>query len=150
MHCAYDDIRGRIREEPKWWDERMVPRYCDFSPEKVADVYAEEAALVLIACQSCGYEFKVAFSHSSLSAMARHLGPGRTHFHPSEWFKVPARTLARDIEEKTIGCGDPPNIGCCMAGPTMSSNVVGVLEYWRRRRKTMEWARDTSLETELA
>jgi len=31
---SYDDIRSRIKDAIRWWDDNGVPRYCDFSPEE--------------------------------------------------------------------------------------------------------------------
>ena len=58
----YIDITERIAEPPKWWDEHGVPRYAEFSPYLVANIYAEEVVLVEIACQACRSLFPVAFS----------------------------------------------------------------------------------------
>jgi hypothetical protein len=52
MNTEYDDIRALTAEPPKWWDEFAVPRYCDFRPRSAANIYAREAALLLIECQA--------------------------------------------------------------------------------------------------
>src|SRR5690606_38100927 len=162
----YKDIRRRIAQEPRWWDEHGVPRYDHFCPSIVADIYAEEAALVLITCQNCGHEFKVAFSKSS---MDRITGCERLLLHelekrlpktPEEFKAIEKevferewkRTLADRIREKCLNYGDPPNIDCCPAGPTMNSEPLRVLEYWRRFDRNefiVEWTRDLSLEIDL-
>jgi len=36
MLRRYDDIRSRIGDPIRWWDDNGVPRYCDFSPGNVA------------------------------------------------------------------------------------------------------------------
>src|SRR5262249_15783593 len=64
MHHSYCDIRNRIGEEPTWWDENAVPRYQPFRPQECANIHAAEAALVLITCQDCGKEYRVAFTLS--------------------------------------------------------------------------------------
>lgn len=122
MNNEYHDIRSRIAEPPKWWDECAVPRYCDFAPKHAANIYAREAALVLIECQACRRQFNVSMS-------------GRT-----------GRVKA-EIMDGRLHYGDPPNVECCVAGPTMNCIDVKVLEYWRR--EDMEWERDPSLEIEL-
>jgi hypothetical protein len=53
MHNYYKDIISKIPEEPQWFDEEAVPRYCPFTPDKLANIYADECALVLIQCQGC-------------------------------------------------------------------------------------------------
>jgi hypothetical protein len=52
MHADYSDIRSRIQEEPSWFDEQAVPRYCPLKPDAMSNVYAREAVLILAACQS--------------------------------------------------------------------------------------------------
>lgn len=120
MRCSYSDIRDRISEQPKWWDERGVPRYCDFSPREVADIYSLQVALVSIECQSCGREFKVAFSSNVFDQLL-----GRA-------------TLEEAVRARTLHYGDPPNIGCCPAGATMSSILGTVLEFWEDRGAEFE------------
>lgn len=104
MNHNYKCIRDRITDPILWWDERAVPRYDPFSPERVANIYACQAALVEISCQSCGYIFSVAFSWE----------------YPDD-----PETLMANLHY-----GDPPNIGCCPAGPSMSARTRRVLEFW--------------------
>jgi hypothetical protein len=40
MYRRYDDILSRIAEEPTWFDEHAVPRYCTFAPDQIANIYA--------------------------------------------------------------------------------------------------------------
>jgi hypothetical protein len=132
MNNDYTDIRRRIPEEPKWFDEHAVPRYDDFHPSRVADIYAREAVLARITCQGCGRPFNVAFSANVLT------------FHPEP------KSLASLIKAKDLHYGDPPNIQCCPADPTMNSEPQHVLEYWRRgtkeEEKWFEWIRDPAFE----
>ena len=118
MHTHYGDILDRISDPPKWIDERAVPRYCDFSPNLVAFIYAKEAALVLIQCQACAREFQVAFSE--INANDRLHDGERKH----------TTKIAELIAESRLHYGDPPNVKCCSAGATMNSVPVRVLEYW--------------------
>lgn len=113
----YNDIRSRIPETPKWWDEQGVPRYCDFAPNECADIYAHEVALVDIACQACGRRFDVAFSFDDI--IWRNGKPEkRERFTPE--------TITN------LHYGDPPNAGCCPAGPTMNCDDLRVKEFWRK------------------
>lgn len=122
MHRYYGDIIQRIDIDPLWWDDNAVPRFCPFSPREIADIYADECALLLIACQSCGTRFRAAISSSPL---ARLVTPtGRLYAEPP--------SLGDHIENGNIGYGDPPNAQCCMAGPTMTSDTLQVLEFWRK------------------
>lgn len=164
----YYDIRKRIDAEPKWWDENGVPRYDEFCPGDIANIYAEECALVLITCQNCVHEFKVAFSQSSLSRITgcerqllreleERLPRTKEEFKAIEkevFEREWKRTLADSIREKSLHYGDPPNVDCCGAGATMNSEPRRVLEYWRRYDRNgtdiiLEWHRDRSLEIAL-
>jgi hypothetical protein len=103
----YLDILEGMDEEPKWFDEHGVPRYCEFHPSQVG-LYADEAALLLIACQNCGQTFKVAMCW--------------------DYHDPPPTSLLG------MHYGDPPNVRCCPAGPTMNCNDLKVLEWWDRER----------------
>ncbi len=135
MNRYYADILERIDGPPLWFDENAVPRYCAFSPDWL-DIYAREAALVLIECQSCQRQFTVAFSRSSMDDVLAH-GRG-----------LPARTLEQGIREKSLHYGDPPNVHCCPSGPTMNSEPLRVMEYWVRG-KNFTWERKPELEVRL-
>lgn len=113
MHPDYKDIRSRIASRPLWFDENAVPRYCAFEPQESVSVYVSEIALAKIACQACHREFRVAIS--------------RVNF--------PEKTIAEAIMDGTIEYGDPPNISCCAAGPTMTSETIAILEYWKRHHE---------------
>jgi hypothetical protein len=126
MHEDYDDIRSRISEPPTWFDEHAVPRYCEFSPERCADIYASQACLLLIECQGCGREFRVALSWSDHD---------------------PKHALDELIRTVEIHYGDPPNVSCCLSGPSMNSVPRRVLQFWRRTRP--EWDRVPELEIEI-
>lgn len=125
MNACYDDIMSKIPEEPTWFDENAVPRYCSFHPSCVADIYAHNCALVKIACQNCEHQFLVSMSWSFPWHIKRD-GP-------------PDRLLAG------IGYGDPPNVCCCAAGPTMTSDVLEVLEFWHKT-DAFEWRRENQFE----
>lgn len=130
MNHHYKDIRDRIAETPQWWDEHAVPRYCAFTPNQVADIYAVEVALIEIACQNCGALFNVAWSRS-----VHRIGwneDGTVYVKESEPF-----------DPQRFHYGDPPNAGCCDAGPTMNSIPRRVLESWRR---SFEWIRQPDKE----
>lgn len=160
MHHHYEDIRNKIAEQPSWFDENA---YEPFAPHIGADIYADEIALVLIACQSCGREFRVAFSFGFKNRMeiaqTLFIQQIRAEFPQDQevvehLYKVAfegawKRTLADDIRSKSIHYGDPPNTGCCPAGPTMNCEPHRVLEYWRKEEGSstrFQWVRDPSLE----
>lgn len=140
----------QIPEPPKWFDLTSVPRYCDFAPNKIANIYAKECALMEIECQSCRTKFLVAID---------------TRLARSQISGVQGDTeLADLIRSEKIHYGDPPNIRCCPAGPSMNSIPIRVLEYWHRHQKTLarpgsslrhispdalHWQRDPGLEIEI-
>jgi hypothetical protein len=118
VHRYYEDILSRNSEEPVWYDEYAVPRYCEFDPSMVANIHADEVALVEVTCQGCGRPFRVAFAARAPAA-----------FSQDEW---PAGPIGRGIREKSLHYGDPPNVRCCSAGPSMNSEPRRVIQYWRR------------------
>ena len=126
MNHHYADIRTRLGE-PTWFDEHAVPRYCSFAPAHLANIYADEAALVEIECQSCSMQFEVAFSWSLCDAV----------MPPFSW-DSPLPCLAWQIVDRSLHYGDPPNVRCCPAGPTMNSVPRRVRQYWRSRHFTWE------------
>lgn len=136
MNCDYSDIRDKIAETPQWFDEGAVPRYVAFSPRKLSNIYAREAALVEIACQNCQTSFRVAFSRCTMDDVRARMA-GRE-----------PKTLADTILAKTIHYGDPPNIGCCPAGPTMNSDPLRILEFWKQ--VDFEWERDPVFEIDVS
>lgn len=111
MHTDYRDIRTKAGGGVQWYDEHAVPRYDAFHPQACANVYADEVVLMEVRCQGCSKSFAVC-----MSKRRGDVGP----------------TLAEQISDKSIHYGDPPNIGCCPAGPTMNSVPIKVLQYWRR------------------
>lgn len=123
----YSDIRSRITEEPVWFDSNGVPRYDPFHPDDVPDIYADEAILYLIKCQSCAEKFKVAAESGNWQRIK-----GDPH-------------LATRIKDGRIHYGDPPRHGC--VGDTMNCDDIRVLEYWRK--ESFEWARVAEFEVML-
>ncbi len=133
MLCSYHDIISRIPDPPLWWDENGVPRYVAFAPREAANIYANEVALVAIACQSCGTEFKVAFSWGAL-----------------EWRAgVPSKREPHTVDSiSRIHYGDPPN-ACCHAGATMNCEDLRVLEFWRESKNHWDFERVPELEVTI-
>jgi len=125
MRQCYEDLLCRVTDEPQWFDENGTPRYCKFEPRLVSDVYASEAVLAEVTCQSCGTPFQVALSRRASS---------------------PRTLLCAAIADKTLHYGDPPNMGCCEVGPSMNSEPRRVLEYWQRHEG---WVRFPSLECDV-
>jgi hypothetical protein len=124
VHQYYEDILSRIAEEPVWFDEYGVPRYCEFAPTKVANIYSHETALAEVTCQVCKRSFYVAFSK----------------------YNWPSGTIADAIRSRALHYGDPPNVRCC-GNMHMNSEPRRVVEYWRLDGR--EWRRDHSLEVDI-
>ena len=64
MKHTFDDIRSRISEPPSWFDSNGTPRYGEFTPNACPNIYADEVALVEIACQCCNEKFLVEIHHA--------------------------------------------------------------------------------------
>jgi len=128
MNQYFEDIIS-VMGKPKWFEDHGFPRYCEFSPSEVCNIYAKEVVYFLIACQSCGTLFKVAISSSGYDS------------------KYNPHSFKEHILNKAIGYGDPPNMKCCGAGPTMSSDNVKVLEFWERPH--FDWIRNSKYEIDL-
>lgn len=130
MNHHYRDIVDKLGE-PVWWDERGVPRYCEFSPNLLNDIYVNEAILLLIECQDCGTRFDVAIGRSAMNLIDN--------------LDIP--TLEQLIKSGQIHYGDPPNYGCCSAGASMNSIPIKVKEYWKQVR--FDWKRVRKLEKHI-
>lgn len=121
MKQSYSDIVDRISDDSNlWWDENGVPRYGEFSPRLVANIYASEVALLKIACQNCSQQFLVAISILTL---------------------IEGDSLIAKIRDRTLEYGDPPNVSCCPAGPTMSSIPLKVIQFWKYDSDKLEMVR---------
>lgn len=131
MHANYKDICELIDFKPVWFDECAVPRYCKFSPKRAANIYAKQVVLLRIRCQGCQHRFDVCMSWSQKDSVMYGIHP-----------------LEKQISEGSIHYGDPPNIGCCPAGPTMNSEPVRVLQYWTAN-KFGDWRRDQDMEVDI-
>ena len=130
MLANYNDIKKRIKEQPKWFDCHGVPRYDDFHPSLSPNIYADEVVLMRIACQNCGRDFLVELNFSKMDVVFR------------------ATPLKERIESKLIHYGDPPNDDCCDSGPTMNCDDLEIVEYWSRKG-VLEWKRDKKFEIRL-
>lgn len=122
MFANYYDIRSRLGT-PLWFDENAVPRYREFHPNWLANIYATEAALFVVRCQTCSMEYIVAASNQR-TVIETMIGKRELHF------------------------GDPPNVGCGDAS-SMRSMPTSVLQFWRKMPFPNGWERDTSLEVDI-
>ncbi len=141
MHHTYPDIidlADAAGRKPLWWDENGVPRFCAHHPAHSPDVYAREVALLEVACQGCGRRFLVQMAWSMSSAILSSLSTAYA-----------ARgKLSSQVLDRVIHYGDPPNVGCCAAGPTMNCEDLRVVEFWRQTDRC-DWERVPDLEVEL-
>lgn len=145
--------------EPLWYDEHGVPRYAEHSPALCSDIYADEVALLEIACQACERTFRVQMSAVAGDALLRaHVWAHRlgTKVTDTVARELATETIARRIQDGTIHFGDPPRHdqagpagGACLSGDTMNCDNLQVVEYWRRDRETRSWERVPELEKHL-
>lgn len=142
MYQLYEDITNKLGK-PKWWDEEGVPRYCDFSPDEVADIYADKAALIIIQCQGCGQHLPVAWSFHKLRIIC--YVPG----HPTGPECFAQLTYPTKDNPGSIGFGDAPahnNLGdeYCHLGCVMTTDVRRIKEFWSRDE--LDWVRHPEFE----
>jgi len=131
MKAYYEDIRKRIKEEPKWFDENGVPRYDEFHPKLCPNIYADEVVLMEIKCQACGRRFLVELNWD---------------IHDEMFRKVPS--LEERIKNNSIHYGDPPihlMDGEPCVGVTMNSVPLKVIQFWKRSADK-GWVRVKKLE----
>jgi len=131
MNNAYEDIIEAVGgRDPDWYDENGTPRFGPHHPKHCPDIYAVEIALLEIACQACDRRFNVQMSAGAYSE---------------------CKSLQPLIENGSIHYGDPPNVGCCAAGPTMNCVDLRVIEFWAHTRPHVVrgWERITRLEVDL-
>lgn len=175
MNASYRDILEALGPAvtPSWYDEHGVPRFAVHHPKLSPDIYADEIALLLISCQSCGTEFRVQMTSSSFTRLRAQMFRGcfgevakmliealdlleaagtaarvkEMRARLNELRSMPVTSLRDSILAGTIHYGDPPNAGCCPAGPTMNCWDLRVLEFWHQHDH--EWRRDPVLEREL-
>lgn len=129
MNHHYKDIRDLTDKEPEWWDENGVPRYCEFYPSRITDIYKKECALCLIACQGCGRRFRVALSES---------------------LTMERLSISNLIDKRQLHYGDPPNMECCPSGPTINSIMIRVVEYWAVPKDGLDLVRDKTREVRFS
>ncbi len=127
MHTFYKDILERIDAPPSWFDDAGVPRYCGFTPKHLNNIHAREAVLADIACQQCGRLFRVGMAGRSADQ---------------------GRGLCDEFRLGDLSYGDPPNVACCSGGPSMTSDMLRVVEYWSRENG-VDWFRDPAFEGPL-
>lgn len=140
MKPDYRDIRERIPQEPKWFDENGVPRYCDFSPEECSTIYAKEAVLLEIACQMCAERFDVELVWDGFMDVIRNNKPRSLSSALRGWLEVNKEGLC------PLHYGDPP-IHDCAAGNTMNCVDLRAKEFWVKEQG--HWKRIPELEVDL-
>ena len=140
MLYNYNDILNLTNKKPLWHDECGVPRFCEFSPKEVNNIYAREVVLLLISCANCGKSFKVALSQSNMDLIS----------YPRCDDVVDYDSIKFSNNIKSLHYGDPPyhkdiSNGLCV-GCTENCNDLYILEFWQ---KDVKWKRRKDLEGEL-
>lgn len=136
MHNGYPDIRQRIDEEPAWYDDNGTPRYGEFHPTLLPNIYAQQAVLLEIGCQGCALIFRVAIGQGLLERI------NRTDI------EKPYPTLEDLVRTGSIHYGDPPShVETDHAGSTMNCIDRKVLQFWKRGEgNDPDWYRVPELE----
>jgi len=112
VRIDYTDILERAGT-PIWWDDHGAPRYRRFHPE-ACDIYADEVEYRVMACQQCGWRYRVAFGLRYILALS----------------------LFSDV--------DPPrhkHEGEECAGTTASGELIRVISKWKRHGKGRGWVK---------
>lgn len=132
MLRSYEDIKSKIDEQPKWYDDNGVPRYCEFHPNQMG-IYEDLVISALIACQSCGQQFHVANGSNHHERYKAYILAGRP---------IDNNVLSLNSVEaaQSFHYGDPPNHDC--VGDTMNCKDLQVIEVWARHIDNKhEWHR---------
>jgi hypothetical protein len=122
MHENYEDIKSRIDEKPKWYDQNGTPRYEEFHPKYCPNIYSNQVILMLVECQDCGEKFEVEI-HASIWGERSSTPPRKWHY------------------------GDPPAHGC--VGDTMNCVDLEVWERDMRREPNGDWEQRPLLEGDV-
>ena len=143
MKQPYEDLHKLAEyREPTWFDEEGVPRWCDFEPDLVNDIYADEVALIKIACQSCGRRFQVAMSWSRMTKAAI-AGERLSVRTPQLYYgDPPCYSWYREIWDPI----DAFKLRQC-SGSTMTSENLRIMEFWKREE--CEWIRVSEFQVAL-
>lgn len=114
----YKDIIEKAGK-PLWFDENGVPRYVEFHPRHCVMAGVQEVVLAEVMCQGCGTPFLVALSWRD----------GERELYGKTF---PPTDRLTKVGGNSLHYGDPPNIGCCDSGPTMTSDFHRIVEAWVR------------------
>lgn len=160
MHCVFKDIIKKLGM-PKWSDHSGFPRYGEFSPKNVSNIYAGAVFLIEIACQACYRKMDVAVSFSIQRlclneqyrkiwdeiAKENNIPDGKLIFgkHWQDFF----RKLSKDELLTMLHYGDPPRHDCSGAGETMSCIDLKIKECWIKNSETHKFERIEEFEIEL-
>ena len=123
MNRHYDDLLTLADRKPSFFQQGGVPRWTAFQAGDSTSPYTVDCAIVEIACQLCDMRFHVLMESGSRDK----------------------QTILERIRAKSLWYLDPPNVGCCRGGTSMTSETVRVLEYWERA-ETFQWKRNPEAE----
>ena len=111
MHQHYKDILDRIDEAPTWFDDYGVPRFGDFSPSRLGNIYAYEAALAAERALKIDWtkapadNFDSDLALEEHAAVARDIGkpgfPAHKNGDISSIFTGAAKVLPRSVDFRT-------------------------------------------------
>ena len=141
MTPNYTDITSRAGE-PDWYDHHAAPRYGPFDI-KMLDIYTSEGALIRIACQECRKISFVAVLAPSPLQVIRSAVYEKIKDLPDA---AERNLIFKQMQRLTpghMGFGDPPanpyaHEDDCLAGSTMGSINLGVVEWWWQEGQMVE------------
>jgi len=123
MNRPYDDLLALSDRKPSFFQQGGIPRWAPFQAGYSTSPYTVDCAIAEIACQLCDTRFHVLMESGSRDK----------------------ETILQRIRAKNLQYLDPPNVGCCRGGPSMTAETIRVLEYWARE-ETFQWKRDPEAE----
>lgn len=140
MKASFLDIKDRIDEQPRWYDENGTPRYEEFSPDLSPNIYADEVILIEIACQHCREKFLVEMNWGIMHVVLEVYNKEPFSVRLTQWLRN------RNGNFCPIHYGDPPNHMCI--GDTMNCIDLRIIEFHKKIEHRFERIKKFEIELE--
>jgi len=149
MFPTYRDLLELAKscgKEPLWWDDNGTPRFHEFHPYLIPCIYADEALLMIIECQSCGRKFPVSQYWDKGGFIMQYIRSGKDIEEIVQ--SIDESKLSYQITHDHIPYyGDAPwhtvDKKQC-AGTTMTTETLLVKEFWIK--EDFDWVRKPEYE----